>query len=41
MANPKWFTPKDNPVTNTGTFVELNNWKNGGQVHDIDRIIKD
>ncbi len=28
VADPEWFTPKSMPVTYTGVFVELYNWRN-------------
>ena len=40
MANPKRFTPKSKSVTYTGVFVELYNWRNGGQVHEIHGMIE-
>ena len=40
MADPKRFTPKGKPVIYTGAFVELYNWKNGGQVHKIYKMIE-
>ena len=40
MADPEWFTPKSKPVTYIGTFVELYNWRNREQVHEIHRIIE-
>ena len=40
VADPERFTPKGKPVTYTGAFVELYNWRNGGQVHEIHRMIE-
>ena len=34
------FTLKDKPVTSTGAFVELYNWRKPRQVHEIHRIIE-
>ena len=40
MADSKQFTLKGKPVTYTRAFVELYNWKNHGQVHEIHKMIK-
>ena len=40
VADPKQFTPKCKPVIYIGAFVELYNWKNGGQIDEIHRIIE-
>ncbi len=40
MADPKWFTLKGKPVIYTGTFVELYNWRNCGQVYEIHGMIE-
>ena len=40
VANPEQFTSKYKLVTYTGTFVELYNWRNRGQVHEIHVMIK-
>ena len=40
VADPERFTPKGKPVTYTGAFVELYNWRNGGQVHEIHGMIE-
>ncbi len=40
MADPERFTLKGKPVTYIGAFVELYNWKNRGQVHEIYGMIK-
>ena len=40
MADLERFTPKSKPVIYTGGFVELYNWKNGGQVHEIHEMIE-
>ena len=40
VADPERFTPKGKPITYTGVFVELYNWKNSGQVHEIHGMIK-
>ena len=40
VADPKRFTPKGKLVTYTGTFVELYNWRNGGQAHEIHGMIE-
>ena len=40
MADPKRFIFKRKPVTFTGVFVEVYNWKNHGQVHEIYAIIE-
>ena len=40
VADPEKFTPKDKPVTYTGAFVELYNWKNGRQIHEIHGMIE-
>lgn len=40
VANPERFTPKNKPVIYTRILVELYNWKNCGQVHEIYGIIE-
>ena len=40
MADPEWFTLKGKPVIYTRAFVELYNWRNHKQVHEIYEIIK-
>ena len=40
VLDPEGFTLKRKPVTYIGAFVELYNWKNGGQVHKIHRMMK-
>ena len=40
VADPELFILKDKPVTYTRAFVELYNWKNNGQVHEIYEIIE-
>lgn len=40
MADLKRFTLKGKPVTYTGAFVELYNWRNRGQVHEIHGMIE-
>ncbi len=35
VADPERFPPKGKPVTYTGALVELYNWRNRGQVHEI------
>ena len=40
IADPERFTPKNKPVTYTGAFVKLYNWKNGGQVQEIQGMIE-
>ena len=40
MADPERFTLKSNPVTSTGAFVKFYNWKNRGQVYEIQSIVE-
>ncbi len=40
VADRERFTPKGKPVTYTGALVELYNWRNRGQVHEIHGMIK-
>ena len=40
MADPERFIPKNKPVTYTGALIELYNWRNCGQVHEIYRIVE-
>ena len=40
MADPEQFTLNGKPVTYTGAFVELYNWRNRGQVHEIHGMIE-
>ena len=40
VADLERFTPKNKPVKYTGAFVELYNWRNSGQVHEIYRMIE-
>ena len=40
MADPRWFTLKKKQVIYSRAFVELYNWKNNGQIHEIYRIIE-
>ena len=40
VADPERFTPKGKPVTYTGAFVELYNWRNSGQVYKIHGMIE-
>ena len=40
VADLEWFTLKDKPITYTGGFVELYNWRNRGQIHEIYRMIE-
>ena len=40
VADPEQFTFKGKPVTYTGAFVELYNWMNREQIHEIHEIIK-
>ena len=40
VTDPKQLTPKAKPVTYTRAFVELYNWSNSWQIHEIHRIIK-
>ena len=40
VADPKQFTLKDKYNTNIGAFIKLCNWKNHGQVYEIDRIVE-
>ncbi len=40
MVDPERFIPKDEPVTYIGALVELYNWKNRGQVHEIHGMIE-
>ncbi len=40
VADPERFTAKDKPITYTGAFVELYNWRNRGQVHEIHGIVE-
>lgn len=40
VADPERFTLKGKPVTYTGAFVELYNWTNREQVHEIHGMIE-
>ncbi len=40
VADLEWFTPKNKPVTSTGVLIELYNWKNHVQVHELYGIIE-
>ena len=40
MADLERFTPKGKPVIYTGALVELYNWRNHEQVHEIHGIIE-
>ncbi len=40
VADPERFTLKGKPVIYTGAFVEVYNWRNRGQVHEIHGIIE-
>ncbi len=40
VADPEWFTPKSKLVTYTEVLVELYNWRNHGQIHEIYGMIK-
>ncbi len=40
MADPERFTPKHKSVTYTRALVELYNWRNRGQVHEIHGMIE-
>ena len=40
MADPKQFIPKNKPVIYTRALVELYNWKNRVQVHEIYGMIE-
>ncbi len=40
VGDLEWFTPKDKPVIYTGALVELYNWKNHGQVHEMHEMIE-
>ena len=40
MADPKQFTSKSKPITYTKALVELYNWRNHGQVHEIYGIVE-
>ena len=35
VADPEQFIAKAKPITYTGVFIKLYNWKNRGQVHEI------
>ena len=40
VADPEQFTAKSKTIIYTGVFVELYNWKNRGQVHEIHRMVE-
>ncbi len=40
MADPKQFTPKGKPAIYTGELVELYNWRNHIQIHEIHGMIE-
>ena len=40
VADPEQFTDKSKPITYIGAFVELYNWRNRGQVHEIHGIVE-
>ena len=40
VADPERFTSKDKPITYSGAFVELYNWRNGGQIYEIHGMIE-
>ena len=40
MVDLEQFTPKSKPVIYTGALIELYNWGNCGQDHEIHRIIE-
>ena len=40
IADPEQFTAKGKPITYTGVFVELYNWRNRGQVHEMYRMVE-
>ena len=40
IADLEWFIPKGKPVTYTGVFFKLYNWRNGRLVHEIHGIIE-
>ena len=40
VVDPERFTLKENPVTYTRAFIELYNWRNSGQVHEIFGMIE-
>lgn len=40
VGNPKQFTLKDKLVTYIGVFVELYNWRNREQIHELYEIIE-
>ncbi len=40
IADPERFTDKGKPITYIRAFVELYNWRNHGQVHEIHGIVE-
>ena len=40
MVDPEQFTYKTKPVTYIEALVELYNWKNRGQIHEIHKMIQ-
>lgn len=40
VADPERFTAKGKPITCTWAFVELYNWRNRGQVHEIHGMVE-
>ena len=40
VVDPERFTAKDKPITYTGTFVKLYDWRNHGQVHKIYKMVE-
>ncbi len=40
IADPKQFTNKGKPIIYIGVFVKLYNWKNHGQVYEINKIVE-
>ena len=40
VADPERFTDKGKPITYIGAFVELYNWRNRGQVHEIHGMVE-
>ena len=40
VADPERFTPKGKPVIYMRVFVELYNWRNRGQIHEIRGMVK-
>ena len=40
IADLERFTPKNKSITYIGAYIELYNWKNHRQIHEIHRIVE-